>query len=44
MDEDADTILEKLNSNGGKLYLNDNSDPVAIKELLSMSKMHLKEQ
>ncbi len=38
MDEDADTILEKLNSNGGKLYLNDNSDPIAIKELLSMSK------
>ncbi|NFD86304.1 S1 RNA-binding domain-containing protein [Clostridium botulinum] len=38
MDEDVDTILEKLNSNGGKLYLNDNSDPRAIKELLSMSK------
>ncbi|KOR24621.1 S1 RNA-binding domain-containing protein [Clostridium sp. FAM 1755] len=38
MDEDADIILEKLNSNGGKLYLNDNSDPRAIKELLNMSK------
>ncbi len=38
MDEDVDTILKKLNSNGGKLYLNDNSDPRAIKELLNMSK------
>ncbi|ENK1243604.1 S1 RNA-binding domain-containing protein [Clostridium sporogenes] len=38
MDEDADIILEKLNYNGGKLYLNDNSDPRAIKELLNMSK------
>ncbi|MGO5067095.1 S1 RNA-binding domain-containing protein [Clostridium sporogenes] len=38
MDEDANIILEKLNSNGGKLYLNDNSDPRAIKELLNMSK------
>ena len=38
MDEDVDAILEKLNSNGGKLYLNDNSDPRAIKELLNMSK------
>ncbi|MCR1933127.1 CvfB family protein [Clostridium tepidum] len=38
MDEDANIILEKLKSNRGKLYLNDSSDPIAIKKLLNMSK------
>lgn len=42
MNLDTDVILEKLKKNGGKLGLNDKSDPEKIKKELQMSKSGFK--
>lgn len=42
MDEDSTIILEKIQSQGGVLYLNDKSDPDKIKSELNMSKRAFK--
>ena len=38
MDDDAQLLLDKMNENGGKLSLNDKSDPELIKKELGLSK------
>ena len=42
MNLDTDVILERLKKNGGKLGLNDKSDPEKIKKELQMSKAGFK--
>lgn len=42
INEDADRILDELNRNGGKLNLNDKSDPELIKNEFEMSKAAFK--
>jgi len=42
IDEDAELILQKMNSRGGILYLNDESSPEEINQVLNMSKRAFK--
>lgn len=42
MDIDAAYIMKKINDNGGILHVSDRSDPIEIKEQLSMSKAAFK--